>query len=126
MVFGADGITAASNREDEKFGIERASEAIRRACEAGLPAEETIDRILAEVETFRCVKGHGILLSWWSWWTDSPPTAARRLALLHEGIRRPAGTGVHVGGEITWNGNSMVFAYHDGAKGQGVQRQCPT
>ena len=34
MVFGADGITAASNREDEKFGIERASEAIRRACEA--------------------------------------------------------------------------------------------
>ena len=92
----------------------------------GLPAEETIDRILAEVETFRCVKGHGILLSWWSWWTDSPPPAARRLALLHEGIRRPAGTGVHVGGEITLNGNSMAFAYHDGAKGQGVQRQCPS
>ena len=57
LVFGSNGIIGARNKDDERFGVEGASEAVRKACEAGLSAEETIDRILAEVETFREEKG---------------------------------------------------------------------
>ena len=57
MVLVSDGIRMARNGQDVQVGVERTSEAVRRACEAGLPAAETIDRILADVEAFRERKG---------------------------------------------------------------------
>ena len=41
------------NASDEQFGYERTAEAIRQACEEGLSAEATIDRLLEEVAVFK-------------------------------------------------------------------------
>ena len=52
MIFCSDGIMEAGNGMGDQFGYERTGETIRRACEKGLTAEATIDRILAEVNAF--------------------------------------------------------------------------
>ncbi len=53
LVFCSDGVVEAANGAGEQFGYERTTEVIRRACEEGLSAEATIERLLKEVETFR-------------------------------------------------------------------------
>jgi len=53
VVFCSDGIVEAGNATDEQFGYERTAEAIRKACEEGLSAEATIDRLLQKVATFK-------------------------------------------------------------------------
>ena len=53
VLFCSDGIVEADNASDEQFGYERTAEAIRQACEDGLSAEATIDRLLAEVAVFK-------------------------------------------------------------------------
>jgi len=53
IVFCSDGIIEAGNAADDQFGYGRTAEAIRKACEEGLSAEETIDRLLAGVAAFR-------------------------------------------------------------------------
>ncbi len=53
LVFCSDGVVEAANASGEQFGYERTAEAIRKACEEGLSAEATIDRLLKEVEAFR-------------------------------------------------------------------------
>jgi len=53
VVFCSDGIMEAVNAAGEQFGYERTTEVIRRACQEGLSAEATIDRILREVNAFR-------------------------------------------------------------------------
>jgi len=53
VVFCSDGIVEADNAAGEQFGYERTGEAIRLACEEGLSAEGTIDKLLEEVAAFR-------------------------------------------------------------------------
>ena len=53
VVLCSDGVAEAVNATGEQFGYERAAEAIRGACEEGLSAEGTIDRILSAVNAFR-------------------------------------------------------------------------
>ena len=49
----SEGIIEADNAADEQFGYERTAEAIRQACEEGLSAEATIDKLLEDVAAFR-------------------------------------------------------------------------
>ena len=53
VVFCSDGIAEAENSEGEQLGYEKTEAAIREACEEGLSAEETIDRILEVVDAFK-------------------------------------------------------------------------
>ena len=53
IVFCSDGIVEADNAEGEQFGFEQTAETIRNACQEGLPAEATIDRLLEKVSTFK-------------------------------------------------------------------------
>ena len=53
VVLCSDGVAEAVNGVGEQFGYERTAEAIRGACEEGLSAEATIDRILGAVNAFR-------------------------------------------------------------------------
>ena len=53
VIFCSDGITEAENASGEQFGYDRTSETILKACEEGLSAEATIDRILEVVDAFK-------------------------------------------------------------------------
>ena len=53
VVFCSDGIIEADNTDGEQFGFEQTAETIRKACEEGLSAEATIDRILERVAAFK-------------------------------------------------------------------------
>ena len=53
IVFCSDGIVEADNEKDEQFGFEKTAETIKKACEEGLSAEATIDRILEAVSEFK-------------------------------------------------------------------------
>jgi len=53
VVFCSDGTIEADNASGEQFGYELTAEAIRQACEEGLSAEATVDRLLEEVAAFR-------------------------------------------------------------------------
>ena len=52
LVFCSDGIVEAENADGEQFGYDRMMRTVRAVCEADLPAEDTIDRMLARVEAF--------------------------------------------------------------------------
>ena len=52
LVFCSDGIVEAENADGEQFGYDRMMETVRAICGEGLPAEETIDRVLDAVKTF--------------------------------------------------------------------------
>ena len=53
IVFCSDGIIEADNAAGEQFGFEQTAETIRKACEDGLSAKATIDRILEAVAAFK-------------------------------------------------------------------------
>ena len=53
LIFCSDGIIEADNPEGKQFGFERTAEIIKNACEEGLSAESTIDRILEAVANFK-------------------------------------------------------------------------
>ena len=53
IVFCSDGIIEAENTAGGQFGYDRTLETVRKACEEGLSAEATIDRILEVVAAFR-------------------------------------------------------------------------
>ena len=52
LVFCSDGIAETANIQDEIFSFERTAEVIRQGCQEGLSAEELIDRLIGEVQTF--------------------------------------------------------------------------
>ena len=52
LVFCSDGIVEAENDQGEQFGYDRMLQTVLAVCEADLPAEGTIDRILARVRAF--------------------------------------------------------------------------
>ena len=52
VVFCSDGIIEAGNAQEEIFGFERTSEAIRQGCREGQSAEELIDRLISAVKVF--------------------------------------------------------------------------
>ena len=52
LVFVSDGIPEAVNGQQEMFGDQRVRAAILQGCTEGLPAEDLIDRLLAEVRSF--------------------------------------------------------------------------
>ena len=51
--YGRGATTTGLRLTGEQFGHERTAEAIRAACDEGLSAEATIDRLLADVAAFR-------------------------------------------------------------------------
>ena len=53
IVFCSDGIIEADNVAGEQFGFECTAETIQKACQEGLSAEATIDRILEAVSEFK-------------------------------------------------------------------------
>jgi ligand-binding sensor domain-containing protein/serine phosphatase RsbU (regulator of sigma subunit) len=52
IVFCSDGIAEAANEQEEMFGFEQTTEAIRQACAEGLEPEALIDRLLGAVKEF--------------------------------------------------------------------------
>jgi sigma-B regulation protein RsbU (phosphoserine phosphatase) len=53
IVFCTDGIPESENNEGVQFGYARTEEMVLKSCQDGLTADETIDFMLGEVETFR-------------------------------------------------------------------------
>ena len=52
LVFCSDGIVEAENADGDQYGYDRMMQTVRAVCEADLPAEDTIDRMLAKVKAF--------------------------------------------------------------------------
>jgi len=52
IVFCSDGIIEAANTEEEMFGFEQTTEAIRKGCKDGLAAEGLIDKLIGAVQDF--------------------------------------------------------------------------
>ena len=52
VVLHSDGFSEAANAKKQLFGFDRTMEVIRRACSEGLPPEDLIERLIAEVKAF--------------------------------------------------------------------------
>ena len=53
IIFCSDGLAEAENRAGEQLGYDRLSDMVQSACQTNLSAQDTIDRIVQDVDAFR-------------------------------------------------------------------------